>query len=177
MKQRKPNGQFTYDLQQKLLPVKLFFLSGAFVFGVTIPLNSFDLVNVKASETGLAEAKVLPTQSSLIVVSPSPVPHVLTEKEQIINYIVEVFGEDAPEAFNVLHCENRNLDPKAINHNRNGSQDLGIFQLNNRYWGGEENLNWKTNIDKAKIVFDRAGKSWKPWTCSTRIGVKSYWQN
>ena len=97
-----------------------------------------------------------------------------SEKEQIIKYIVEVFGEHAPEAFNVLFCENRNLNPHATNHNRNGTIDRGIFQLNSAYWGGEENFDWKTNIDKAYMIFERANKTWKPWTCSHRIGQKNY---
>jgi len=172
-KSRKQNGQFTYDINQKLLPVKLFFLSGAFVFGVTIPFDSFKLlpVEAKTGETDRSEARMA-TQSSLIVAEPLSVPPVLTEKQEVINYIVEVFGEDAPDAFNVLFCENRNLNPEAVNHNRNGSRDLGIFQLNDRYWGGEENFNWKTNIDKAKTIFDKQG--WKPWTCSGRVNQKNY---
>lgn len=105
---------------------------------------------------------------------PTTAPLELTEKEQIIAYIVEVFGEHAPEAFNVLFCENRNLDPKAVNYNRNGTVDRGIFQLNSAYWGGEENFDWKTNIDKAYMIFERAGKKFTPWTCSHRVGQKNY---
>lgn len=97
-----------------------------------------------------------------------------SEKQQIIKYIVEVFGEHAPDAFNVLHCENRNLNPYAVNHNRNGTIDRGLFQLNSAYWGGEENFDWKTNIDKARMIFDRAGQTWRPWTCSHRVQQKNY---
>lgn len=97
----------------------------------------------------------------------------LTEKEQIIQYIVEVFGEDAPDAFSVLYCENRNLNPNAVNYNRNGTRDLGIFQLNDQYWGGDENFNWKTNIDKAHKIFKNGG--WSQWSCSTRVGIKPFY--
>lgn len=97
-----------------------------------------------------------------------------SEKQQILAYIVEVFGDDSADAINILYCENRNLDPKAVNHNRNGTSDLGIFQLNDAYWGGEENFDWKTNVDKAYKIFKSSG--WKAWSCSTRIGVKSFWQ-
>ena len=99
-----------------------------------------------------------------------------SEREQIFEYIVEVFGEHSPDAFNVLFCENRNLDPYATNHNRNGTIDRGIFQLNSAYWGGEENFDWKTNIDKAYMIFERANKTWRPWTCSHRIGEPNYLQ-
>lgn len=98
---------------------------------------------------------------------------VLSEKEQIIHYITQVFGKDAPDAFNILHCENRGLNPKAVNHNRNGTRDLGIFQLNDAYWGGEENFDWKTNIDKAHKIFKNGG--WSQWSCSHRIGVTPFY--
>lgn len=108
---------------------------------------------------------------------PSPIPttETLTEKEQIIAYIYEVFGEHAEDAIKVVgECENKSWNPKAVNHNRNGTVDRGIFQLNSAYWGGEENFDWKTNVDKAYIVFERAGKKWTPWTCSHVVGQKNY---
>lgn len=98
-----------------------------------------------------------------------------SEKQEIINYIVEVFGEDAPDAFNVLYCENRNLDPSAINYNRNGTTDHSIFQINSIHttrFGDEFITNWRANVDVAKQIFDEQG--WTPWTCSTRVGVTNY---
>lgn len=96
------------------------------------------------------------------------------EKCEIMDYIVEVFEEDALDAMNVLKCENGNLNPNAVNYNRNGSRDLGVFQLNDNYWGGEENFDYKTNIDKAYTIFVRAGKLWTPWTCSHRVFQENY---
>jgi len=97
-----------------------------------------------------------------------------SSKQEIIEYIVEVFGEDAPEAFNVLYCENRTLNPSAVNVNRNGTRDLGVFQLNDGYHGGEENFDYKTNIDKAYKIFEAHGKKWTAWTCSHRVDQKNY---
>lgn len=97
-----------------------------------------------------------------------------SEKQQIIDYIVEVFGEDAPAAFNVLFCENASLNPRAVNHNRNGSRDLGVFQLNDAYHGGEENFDYKRNVDKAYQIFKSHGSKWTAWTCSHRVGQKNY---
>ncbi len=98
-----------------------------------------------------------------------------TEKQQIMAYIVEVFGDDAADAITVINkCENHAFNPKATNHNRNGSVDRGIFQLNSQYWGGEELYDWKTNVDVAYKVFTRAGKKWTPWTCSHTVNQKNY---
>ncbi len=93
---------------------------------------------------------------------------------EIIDYILEVFKEDALDAMNVLRCENGNLNPNAVNYNRNGSVDRGIFQLNSNFWGGEENFDYKTNIDKAYTIFVSAGKLWTPWTCSHRVFQENY---
>ncbi len=98
-----------------------------------------------------------------------------SEKQQILEYIVEVFGEDAADAIVVVRkCENSAFNPRAVNYNRNGTVDRGIFQLNSQYWGGEELFDWKTNIDKAYEVFTRAGKKWSPWTCAHVVDQKNY---
>jgi len=93
------------------------------------------------------------------------------ELEELIR---EYFGEHSEDAFKVLDCENKTLNPRAVNYNRNGSKDLGLFQLNDRYWGGEENFDPETNIKKARMIFDRAGGKWTPWTCAYRANQKSY---
>lgn len=107
--------------------------------------------------------------------TPEPTPEPLTEKQQILAYIVEKFGDDAADAIVVIRkCENSSFNPRAVNHNRNGSVDRGIFQLNSQYWGGEELFDWKTNVDVAHKVFTRAGKKWTPWTCAHVVGQKNY---
>ncbi len=123
------------------------------------------------------EDTVIPTevQPERIQVLPEPVeaPE-LSQKEQIIAYIVEVFGEDAPEAFNVLRCENKNLDPLAVNtFNSNGSIDEGIFQINSIH-GQKNMLDWRANIDYAYKIFSRQG--WTPWSCSHRVDVKPFYE-
>ena len=200
MKQRLHNGKFATQqqiLDDKLRPTLHFFigmiLTTTFAWSIQ---QGADIA--RANEGVVANNEMLGGYSQTTTATPSPTvtpvselftntPEELklfteqksqgsleSEKEQIIKYIVEVFGEHAPEAFNVLFCENRNLNPHATNHNRNGTIDRGIFQLNSAYWGGEENFDWKTNIDKAYMIFERANKTWKPWTCSHRIGQKNY---
>lgn len=131
------------------------------------------------------EAKALPTTEQVAVPEPTPTaspsptatpkpeptPKPETPKQEIIDLIVEVFGEDAPDAFNVLFCENRNLNPNATNHNNNGTIDRGLFQINSIH-GGEEMFDPETNVKKAKAIFDKQG--WRPWTCAHRVGQKNY---
>jgi hypothetical protein len=135
-----------------------------------------DVVHSEPALPAAPESKSTDAPEESTLIEPQPQGSLESEKEQIIQYIVEVFGEHSPDAFNVLFCENRNLNPYATNHNRNGTIDRGIFQLNSAYWGGEENFDWKTNIDKAYMIFERAGKTWRPWTCSHRIGQPNYLQ-
>lgn len=100
----------------------------------------------------------------------------MTEKQQIMNYIVEVFGDDSADAITIINkCENHSFDPKAQNWNSNGSVDTGIFMVNSIHGYTEEQLkDWKFNIDVAKKIYDNGG--WKQWACSHVIGVKSFWQ-
>lgn len=100
----------------------------------------------------------------------------MTEKQQIMNYIVEVFGDDSADAITIINkCENHSFDPKAQNWNSNGSVDTGIFMVNSIHGYTEEQLkDWKFNVDVAKKIYDNGG--WKQWACSHVIGIKSFWQ-
>jgi len=94
----------------------------------------------------------------------------------ILNYIVEVFGDESANAITIINkCENHNFDPKATNWNSDGSEDVGIFMVNSVHGYSEEQLmNWKFNTDKAKQIYDRNG--WSAWACSHVVGIKSFWQ-
>lgn len=99
-----------------------------------------------------------------------------SEKLKIINYIVEVFGEDSAEAITIIRkCENSKFDPKATNWNKNGTWDTGIFQINQVHgYSLEDMQNYKKNIDVAKKIFDKRG--WTAWSCSHVVGIKSFCQ-
>lgn len=99
-----------------------------------------------------------------------------SEKQQILNYIVEVFGDDASDAIIIIgKCENKAFNPKAENWNTNGTWDAGIFQVNEIHgYSMEEMKNWKLNIDAAKKIFDASG--WSAWACSEEVGVKPFWK-
>lgn len=117
--------------------------------------------------------------AKIVRITPQPTQTpVKTERGEIEAYIREVFGDEAENAFKVLSCENKGLNPKAINHNRNGSVDQGIFQINNIHRNGKakgkDMFDYRQNIDVAHAIFSEQG--WRPWTCSTKVGVKSFWQ-
>ncbi|MBU4154493.1 MAG: hypothetical protein KKD63_16605 [Proteobacteria bacterium] len=103
-------------------------------------------------------------------------PHELTEREQIDNYIQEVFGSNSDYANRILDCENHARNPKAVNTTGNtptGSRDIGIFQIN-EYWQktqGKFLLNWKINVEVAHQLYVENGNSFKLWSCAKKVGV------
>lgn len=100
-----------------------------------------------------------------------------SEHQQIVEYITQVFGKDAPKAFRLLECENRSLNPLAVHDNEKWGQgigqDIGVFQINN-YWQGVQNKflkNWKVNIEIAHQLFVENDNSFKLWTCGRKLGI------
>jgi hypothetical protein len=94
----------------------------------------------------------------------------------ITEEINQVFGNDAPKAFQVLSCENHALNPNAVNTAGNypvGSRDIGIFQIN-EYWQGVNAkflFNPDINIRMAYQIYKDDGYSFKMWTCGRRLGL------
>lgn len=96
---------------------------------------------------------------------PAPAPMVaLSPVEQAITESFQEFGEDVVEqARGVAFCES-SLNPKAVNKNTNGSLDLGLFQLNNRYHKVKSWDNPFINARYAAKLYARQG--WGPWKYS-----------
>ena len=169
------NGRFATPqktVTQKLFPVKIMILSIAFTWGMSVSPSVYQVMAEGANNAKLDEQPLATTTPSA---TPTPTPiwvPATTQKEDIINEITRVFGEDAPEAFNILFCENRTLNPNAINHNRNGSVDRGLFQINSIH-AGAEMFDIHKNIAMAYKIFKSSG--WKAWSCSHRIGVTPYY--
>jgi hypothetical protein len=53
--------------------------------------------------------------------------------EQIIRWVAKEEGVDPDLAVRVARCENSRLDPKAVNINKDGSRDRGLFQINSKW--------------------------------------------
>lgn len=109
-------------------------------------------------------------KQSLSVPAPS-----LSEKQEVMNYIIEVFGDDADRAIGVAKCES-GLRKKAFNGaNKNGTADYGVFQVNSvheKRFGQGFMIDWKENVRVAKKIFDEQG--FRPWVCAKSIGEKNY---
>lgn len=115
------------------------------------------------------------TQSAQIQQASVSAEIVKSEKQLILEYIVEVFGDDADRAIWVAKCES-GLKASAINdQNRNGTVDYGVFQVNSvhiKTYGTGFTKSWKENVDVAKKIFDQQG--FKPWVCAKSVGEKNY---
>lgn len=108
-----------------------------------------------------------------------------TQREEIEAYIREKFGEDADKAFLLLRgsgkCggENPRLDQRAVNTNKDGSKDYGIFQINDKYhpvYRLNLHTDWKANIDYAYRMFENDNhtftRRWAAAKCLLRHGIK-----
>lgn len=93
---------------------------------------------------------------------------------EIEQYICTTFKAEYSNAMAILSCENKSLNPTAINHNSNGSIDEGIFQINSIH--GQSNMfNYKKNIEFAYKLMKRDG--WQAWACSgSTLNIKSFWE-
>ena len=90
--------------------------------------------------------------------------------------IVGAFGTTLyPKAVKVAYCESR-LHVNSVSHNRDGSSDLGLFQLNN----GGTMQRLKVSPASAKIATVNANaayrlykdRGWEPWTCASVLKSK-----
>lgn len=82
-------------------------------------------------------------------------------QNEIAREIMKVFGHEWKIAMAVATAES-SLNPQAVNRNRNGTRDIGIFQINDHHgWSAEERYNWRNNIAMAKEIRDRYG--WSAW--------------
>lgn len=92
------------------------------------------------------------------------------QRELVHQYVVQYFpANQVHHAMRVANCES-GFDPGAIHHNRNGTHDYGVFQLNS---GGTMQslgltpasaMDPETNIAAAYRLWRKRG--WSPWVCS-----------
>lgn len=143
----------------------------------------------KSNDAPLAEQQVIASESA----TSTPAP--LTEKQKILMYTIQVFGDKADEAIQIMKCES-GYNPMtegdktlmSIN-NQTGEligDSIGLFQIRtgDTSWNRarkegmsveafrEEMRNPEKNIDFAKKLYDAQG--WTPWfNCMNKTGVGS----
>lgn len=71
--------------------------------------------------------------------------------------IAEAFPEN-PEIMIAIAKAESGMNPKAVNYNRNGSIDTGLFQVNSVHgYDGLSLFDPKKNIEAAREIYDRQG--------------------
>lgn len=73
---------------------------------------------------------------------------------------------EAVMALAVMLAENNPGDPNAVNHNKNGSDDIGIFQINDSHAamaGGRQNLFDPVINARVALQLSRSGSGWLQW--------------
>lgn len=88
-----------------------------------------------------------------------------TMKEWVLRTVKEA-GIDPYEAYAIINCESHWND-LAINKNKDGSFDIGLFQINERYWKNTDRkckLDFRCNTFQAIEIYKKSN-SWKAWTC------------
>ena len=105
-----------------------------------------------------------------------PVLETYNAPQHIVDLIIKYFGDEAQNALKIVGtCENGKWNPTAVNPNRNGSWDAGIFQINSVHGYSQEYLfNPENNIKAAKKIFNSRG--WTSWACSEVLGIKPFWK-
>ena len=81
-------------------------------------------------------------------------------------------GLNSKEVEAIINCESR-WDPQAKGHNKNGSYDLGLWQINSIHKNitDAEKLDYKTATKWAIEKRLRDG-NWSAWYCARRLAIK-----
>jgi soluble lytic murein transglycosylase-like protein len=80
-------------------------------------------------------------------------------------------------AYAILFAENSSLDPGAVNPNTNGTIDLGLWQLNDKYlpsfvkayWKHNRPFDWRDPLDNTELAIRHIGMLYK------QVGKSVYW--
>lgn len=135
---------------------------------VTSLLSTFFLYHALDSAAVSAKEPVEP-----VVIEPDKIIVEVPYKPETIKDIVKmVFGKHADDAFKLLECENKDLNPSEKHTNDDGSVDYGLFQLNS-YWHGFNRLpnndryltDPMVNAAMAYRLYVESGYSFRLWTC------------
>jgi len=114
----------------------------------------------------------IPVEQQIVIPTPIPTLEPITRSDNpIINYVYEIFGQYGDEAMKLLSCENKSLNPKAINDNTvwgGLGQDRGLFQISNYFHPGVSDecaFDYKCNTKYAYRMFINDNYTFRRWTC------------
>ena len=166
---RTVGGKYTYV---KTIPVRMV-LAGCIVWSVVgilgYSLGRFEIsprvYKVYAVEPSITVPEGVVKNSEVASTSAGQTPPAstpsasLSDKEEVMDYILEVFGKDADRAIWMAKCES-GLRKDAYNgSNKNGTADYGVFQINSvhqKRFGQGYMVDWKENIRVAKKIYDES---------------------
>ena len=113
------------------------------------------------------------------IISPAPETRVVVKtvlaseykvtEMEVIKMIVSEFEEFGSrvvtQALDIAYCESK-YNANAVHVNKNGTRDVGVFQINSIHGYPEYQLKaaWE-NINIAKQMYKKSG--WRPWVCRT----------
>ena len=155
-------------LRKKFALYLLLILLSVFVFeeGIAIVGQNREVYIENAQASALSvkipEEKVADSPASkaseVLNTSASEIPQESSSQLSLEDKILQAFNGDV-EMVQIAKAESR-LNPKAYNENRNGTIDVGIFQINSTWGYSKEYLeNVDNNIAVAKKVLDKQGKT------------------
>ena len=191
MKKKKQNYDLTlnYILIGGLVVIYLLFAFWAGKVKAEVMVDPSVVSSNTIPEKLLISPILKPTNTPIPTSTPTPtrVPE-KTTKQKILTYIVEKFGDKAPDAISIINlCENGTFDPhrlSGINTHKDGRRtiDVGVFQMNVNVEDTaeiERLKDWKYNIDRAYEKFKMGdGKKYKNtfylWTCGHVVGDYTY---
>jgi hypothetical protein len=145
------------------------FVNNIFIAGMlTTALVGYDVAHTK------------PAPMIVYAEAPKEVLEVTTQSVEptVEEYIYEIFGDRAEDGIRMLkECENKLMNPEAINWNGNGTYDFGLWQINSIHGYTKEQLkDYKFNTRIAYKIFKNAGYSFSPWTCAEVAGDHPFWK-
>lgn len=144
---------------------------------VAITIGAFKNKEISTARAQTIISPIANTSVLEVVITPTPPMAANGVGGGIQKEIRSVFGKHADKALLLLSCENRSLNPKAVNDNTTWGgvgQDIGIFQINTK-WQGVSNRAFledpSINIRIAYNIFVRSGYSFKLWACAEKVGL------
>ena len=102
----------------------------------------------------------------------------LPYRARVVAYIRKVFNQKADEALAIISCENASMDMAHVNRNRDGSFDVGPFQINSihiKRFGTAFMKDYQENVKVAYQLWKE--QKWRPWYSSQNCHGLAYAQN